>query len=188
MKEIRWHGRGGQGAKTVSQVLAQINLREGKYVQAFPEFGPERSGAPIRAYNRIADEEIRVHSAVYTPDIAAVVDETLLESEKPADGLKPDGTLIVNTSCSAEKVRRRTGFRGTIVVLEADRIASDAGTGFANVPMLGATAAVLGTAWKLVEEELRETMGQRLSKDMLEKNVVGLRAGYDAAKEVSGAR
>ncbi|MBC7093354.1 2-oxoacid:acceptor oxidoreductase family protein [Candidatus Bipolaricaulota bacterium] len=188
MKEIRWHGRGGQGAKTVSQILAQINLREGKHVQAFPEYGPERSGAPVRAYNRIADEEIVIHSGVYSPDIAVVVDETLLESEKPADGLKPDGVLIVNTTCSKDEIRKRTGFRGTIVVLDADRIAREAGTGFANVPMLGAVAAVLGTEWKLAEEELRETMGEKLSHEVLEKNVAALRAGYEAAKGVRGGR
>lgn len=188
MKEIRWHGRGGQGAKTVSQVLAQINLREGKYVQAFPEFGPERSGAPVRAYNRIAEKEILVHSAVYSPDVAVVVDETLLTSEKPTDGLKPDGTLVVNTSCSADEIRRRIGFRGTIVVLDADRIAREAGTGFANIPMLGAVASVLGTAWNFVEEEVCRTMGERISKEMLDKNVTALRAGYDAAKGVRGGR
>ncbi len=183
MKEIRWHGRGGQGAKTVSQVLAQINLREGKFVQAFPEFGPERSGAPIRAYNRISDEEIRVHSAVYTPHLAVVVDESLLLTEKPTDGLHPDGTLVVNTSCSTEEIRRRTGFRGKIVVLDADRIGREAGTGFANIPMLGAVAAVLGTEWSIVEEEVRRAMGERMSREMLDKNVAALRAAYDAAKK-----
>lgn len=188
MKEIRWHGRGGQGAKTVSQVLAQINLREGKFVQAFPEFGPERSGAPVRAYNRIAEEEIRVHSAVYSPDIAVVVDESLLTAERPIEGLHPDGTLIVNTSCSVDEIRRRTGFGGKTVVLDADRIGREAETGFANIPMLGAVASVLGTAWNLVEEEVRRTMGERMPKDMLDKNVNALRAGYNAVKEVRGGR
>ncbi|QAA77159.1 MAG: Pyruvate:ferredoxin oxidoreductase, gamma subunit [Candidatus Bipolaricaulis sibiricus] len=183
MKEIRWHGRGGQGAKTVSQVLAQINLREGKYVQAFPEFGPERSGAPIRAYNRISDEEIRVHSAVYSPDIAVVVDESLLTAEKPIEGLHPNGTLVVNTSCSAEEIRRRTGFKGRVVVVDADRIGREAGTGFANIPMLGAVAAVLGTAWNLVEEEVRRTMGERISNEMLDKNIAALRVAYETAKK-----
>ncbi|MDD5453830.1 MAG: 2-oxoacid:acceptor oxidoreductase family protein [Candidatus Bipolaricaulis sp.] len=188
MKEIRWHGRGGQGAKTASQILAQINLREGKFVQSFPEFGPERSGAPIRAYNRLADDAILVHSAVYAPDIAVVVDESLLTAERPADGLHPDGTLIVNTSCSAEEIRRRTGYTGRIVVLDADRIAREAGTGFANIPMLGAVTAVLGTPWELVEEEVRATMGERMSRDMLEKNIAALRMAYEAAKGASHGR
>ncbi len=188
MQEIRWHGRGGQGAKTVSQILAQINLREGKHVQSFPEYGPERSGAPVRAYNRIATEEILVHSGVYTPDVAVVVDETLLDTENPGDGLKADGTLVVNTKCSAEDVRERTGFAGSVVALDANKIADDAGTGFPNIPMLGAVAAVLGCELQLVEDEVRDTMGAKLSSDILDKNLVALRGGYDAAKGVHVGR
>lgn len=188
MKEIRWHGRGGQGAKTVSQILAQINLREGKYVQAFPEFGPERSGAPMRAYNRISDQEIRVHSGVYEPDIVVVLDESLLDSENPTGGLKPDGVLLVNTTCSAEELRARLNFSGLIVTVDADRIAREMGTGFPNIPMLGAVVAALGTDYDLAEAELRETLGARLSKDMLDKNLRAFRAGYEAAKEVTVGR
>lgn len=188
MKEIRWHGRGGQGAKTVSQILAQINLREGKFVQAFPEFGPERSGAPMRAYNRISDEEILVHSGVYEPDIVVVIDETLLDSERPTEGLKPEGVLLVNTPCSAEEIRARTRFPGKIVTVDADRIAKETGTGFPNIPMLGAVVALLGTDYNLAEAELREALGGRLSRDMLEKNLQAFRAGYEAAKEVAVGR
>jgi len=185
MKEIRWHGRGGQGAKTVSQILAQINLREGKHVQSFPEYGPERSGAPIRAYNRISDEEILIHSGVYHPDISVVVDESLLESENPTEGLKTDGTLVVNTKRSPDEIRRLTGFSGEIVCLDADKIAQEAGTGFPNVPMLGAVVAVLGSDPKLAEEELRETLSHRLPPEVVEKNLQAFRAGHAAAK---GAR
>lgn len=188
MKEIRWHGRGGQGAKTVSQILAQINLREGKYVQAFPEFGPERSGAPVRAYNRISDNEILVHSSVYEPDIVVVLDESLLEAERPTEGLKPDGVLLVNTRCSPEEIRARTRFPGKIVTVDADRIANETGMGFPNIPMLGALVAILGTNYELAEAELREALGGRLSKDMLEKNLAAFRAGYEAAKEVTVGR
>lgn len=182
MKEIRWHGRGGQGAKTVSQILAQINLREGKFVQSFPEYGPERSGAPMRAYNRISERDILVHCGVYTPDVAVVIDETLLDSENPTQGLKPTGVLIVNSKCSPEEIRARTGFGGKIVVVDADSIANEAGTGFPNVPMLGATAAVLGTDLGLAEEELREHLGHRLSSQVVDKNVAALRAGYAAVE------
>lgn len=185
MKEIRWHGRGGQGAKTVSQILAQINLREGKFVQAFPEFGPERSGAPMRAYNRISDTEILVHSGVYEPDVVVVLDESLLDSEQPTEGLKPDGILIVNTSCSPEEIRERVKFSGKIVTVDADRIARETGTGFPNVPILGAVVAVLGTDYALAEAELKNALGGRLSKDMLEKNLQAFRLGYEAAKEVA---
>lgn len=184
MKEIRWHGRGGQGAKTVSQILAQINLREGKHVQAFPEYGPERSGAPVRAYNRISDRQILVHSGVYHPDIVVVIDETLLESENATEGLKPDGVLIVNTSRTAEEIRQSTGFPGKIVVLDATKIAQEAGTGFPNVPMLGAVAAVLDTDPKIAEEELKETLSHRLAPEVVEKNLKAFREGYEAAKGV----
>ncbi len=185
MKEIRWHGRGGQGAKTVSQILAQINLREGKFVQAFPEFGPERSGAPMRAYNRISDTEILVHSGVYEPDIVVVIDESLLDSERPTEGLKPGGVLLVNSTCSAEELRARTKFSGKIVAVDADGIARDVQTGFPNVPMLGAVVALLGTDYALAEEELRAALGGRLSKDALEKNLRAFRLGYEAVKEVT---
>lgn len=188
MKEIRWHGRGGQGAKTVSQILAQINLREGKFVQAFPEFGPERSGAPVRAYNRISDEEILVHSGVYDPEIVVVIDETLLDSERPAEGLKPNGVLVVNSTCSAEEIRARMKFAGRVVTVDADRIAKETGTGFPNIPMLGAVVALLGTDYALAEAELREALAGRLSRDMLEKNILAFRAGYEAAKEVTVGR
>jgi pyruvate ferredoxin oxidoreductase gamma subunit len=184
MKEIRWHGRGGQGAKTVSQILAQITFREGKHVQAFPEYGPERSGAPVRAYNRISDEEILVHSGVYHPDIVVVIDETLLESENPTKGLKPDGILIVNSSLSEAEIREKMGFQGKIVVLDATKIAREAGTGFPNVPMLGAVVAVLGTDPKIAEGELKETLSHRLSPEVVEKNLKAFRAGYEAAKGV----
>ena len=185
MKEIRWHGRGGQGAKTVSQILAQINLREGKHVQSFPEYGPERSGAPVRAYNRISEEEILIHSGVYHPDISVVIDETLLDSENPTEGLKPEGTLLVNTKRSPDEIRKLTGFAGEIICLDAGKIAEEAGTGFPNVPMLGAVAAVLGTDPKLAEEELKATLSKRLPPEVVDKNLVAFRKGYEAAK---GAR
>ena len=185
MKEIRWHGRGGQGAKTVSQILAQINLREGKHVQSFPEYGPERSGAPVRAYNRISDEEILIHSGVYHPHISVVIDETLLESENPTEGLNPEGTLLVNTKRSPEEIKKLTGYSGEIICLDADKIAKDAGTGFPNVPMLGAVVAVLGTDPQLAEEELKGTLAKRLPPEIVEKNLQAFRAGYEAAK---GAR
>ena len=96
--EIRWYGRGGQGAKTAALLLADVAFQTGKYVQGFPEYGPERMGAPITAYNRISRDEIRVHSNIYTPDLVVVVDETLLESVDVTAGLKEDGAIIINTA------------------------------------------------------------------------------------------
>ena len=105
--EIRWHGRGGQGAKTAALLLADVAFKTGKYVQGFPEYGPERMGAPITAYNRISDEVIRVHSNIYTPGLVVVVDETLLHSVDVTAGLKEDGAIIVNTPKSADEIKEK---------------------------------------------------------------------------------
>ena len=102
--EIRWHGRGGQGAKTAALLLADVAFKSGAYVQGFPEYGPERMGAPITAYNRISKEEIRVHSNIYTPDLVVVVDESLLESVDVTAGLKEEGAIIVNTAKTPDEI------------------------------------------------------------------------------------
>ena len=103
--EIRWHGRGGQGAKTASLLLADAAFNTGKFIQGFPEYGPERMGAPITAYNRISNKPITVHSNIYEPDYVVVVDDTLLESVDVTAGLKPDGAIIINTTKSADELK-----------------------------------------------------------------------------------
>ena len=102
--EIRWHGRGGQGAKTAALLLADVAFKTGKYVQGFPEYGPERMGAPITAYNRISDEVIRVHSNIYDPEFVVVVDESLLETVDVTAGLKKEGAILVNTARPKEEI------------------------------------------------------------------------------------
>ena len=103
--EIRWHGRGGQGAKTASLLLADAAFNTGKYIQGFPEYGPERMGAPITAYNRISNKPITIHSNIYYPDFVVVVDDTLLESVDVTSGLKEDGGIIINTTKSSEEIK-----------------------------------------------------------------------------------
>ena len=103
--EIRWHGRGGQGAKTAALLLADVAFKTGKYVQGFPEYGPERMGAPITAYNRISDQPITVHSNIYEPDYVVVVDESLLETIDVTKGLKENGAVIINSERSKEELR-----------------------------------------------------------------------------------
>ena len=145
--EIRWHGRGGQGAKTASLLLADAAFNTGKYIQGFPEYGPERMGAPITAYNRIADDHCRVHSNIYYPDYVIVVDETLLHTVDVAKGLKDDGALIVNTQKSADEIRPLVmgGYSGRIVTVDAKRISEAAlGKYFPNTPMLAAAVKVSG--------------------------------------------
>ncbi|MBR5467846.1 MAG: 2-oxoacid:acceptor oxidoreductase family protein [Firmicutes bacterium] len=146
MLEIRWHGRGGQGAKTASLLLADVAFNTGKYVQGFPEYGPERMGAPITAYNRISDTPIRVHSNIYEPDYVVVVDETLLESVDVTNGLKKEGAVIINTPKSAEEIKPLLrGYEGRVVAIDAKRISVEAlGKNFPNSPMLAAVVKVTG--------------------------------------------
>lgn len=142
--EIRWHGRGGQGAKSAALLLADVAFKTGAYVQGFPEYGPERMGAPITAYNRISNKEIRVHSNIYTPDLVVVVDETLLTAVDVTKGLKEDGAIIVNTPKSSEEIKPfLNGYKGKVVTVDARRISVEAlGKYFPNSPMLAAAVAV----------------------------------------------
>lgn len=144
--EIRWHGRGGQGAKTASLLLAEAAFVTGKYIQGFPEYGPERMGAPITAYNRISDRKIRIHSNIYEPDYVVVVDETLLRDVDVTAGLKPDGGLIINTEKSQEEINHLLkGYPGKVYTLDARKISIEAlGQYFPNTPMLGGVVAITG--------------------------------------------
>ncbi len=144
--EIRWHGRGGQGAKTAALLLADVAFKTGQYVQGFPEYGPERMGAPITAYNRISKTPIRVHSNIYTPDLVIVVDETLLHSVDVTAGLKESGAIIINTSKSTKEILPLlNGYRGNVYTVDARHISVDAlGKNFPNSPMLAAAVAVSG--------------------------------------------
>ncbi|MBR6470060.1 MAG: 2-oxoacid:acceptor oxidoreductase family protein, partial [Lachnospiraceae bacterium] len=124
--EIRWHGRGGQGAKTAALLLADVAFKTGANVQGFPEYGPERMGAPITAYNRISRDRIRVHSNIYTPDLVVVVDETLLHSVDVTAGLKEDGAIIVNTPRTAAEISGLlNGYKGRVYTVDARRISVD---------------------------------------------------------------
>ncbi|MCG8501235.1 MAG: 2-oxoacid:acceptor oxidoreductase family protein [Firmicutes bacterium] len=142
--EIRWHGRGGQGAKTASLLLADAAFNTGKYIQGFPEYGPERMGAPITAYNRISDERVTVHSNIYEPNYVVVVDETLIGSVDVTAGLQENGAIIVNTQKSPEQIREKlNGYQGKICTVDARTISIDAlGKYFPNTPMLAAVVKV----------------------------------------------
>ena len=142
--EIRWHGRGGQGAKTASQLLADAAFMSGKYVQSFPEYGPERMGAPITAFNRISPEPIRVHSNIYRPDYVIVVDETLLKSVDVTAGLSENGAIIVNSRKSPAEVRRQLrGYKGKVCTVDAGSISQETlGRNIPNTPMLAASVEV----------------------------------------------
>ena len=146
MIEIRWHGRGGQGAKTASLLLADAAFNTGKYIQGFPEYGPERMGAPITAYNRISNEPITIHSNIYKPDYVVVVDDTLLDSVPVTDGLKESGAIVINTTKDAEYLNKRlNGYKGNVYAIDARKVSMETlGKYFPNTPMLAAIVKVSG--------------------------------------------
>ena len=154
--EIRWHGRGGQGAKTACMLLADVAFNSGKHVQGFPEYGPERMGAPITAYNRISDKQIRVHSNIYEPQYVVVVDESLLETVDVTKGLKKEGAILVNTERSKEEIiPHLKGYEGKVYVIDAKKVSlATMGKYFPNTPLLAAIVKVAD----IMEEEtfLRE--------------------------------
>ena len=144
--EIRWHGRGGQGAKTASLLLADAAFNTGKYVQGFPEYGPERMGAPITAYNRISSERSTVHSNIYEPDYVVVVDETLISAVDVTAGLKKEGAIVINSGKSPEELRPLLkGYEGRVCTIDAGKISEEElGKNFPNTPTLAATVKVRG--------------------------------------------
>ena len=144
--EIRWHGRGGQGAKTASLLLADAAFNTGKYIQGFPEYGPERMGAPITAYNRISNNPIRIHSNIYEPDYVVVVDDSLLEAVDVTAGLKPDGAIVINTTKSGKELKTLlNGYSGDVYTIDARKISLETlGKYFPNTPMLAAIVKVSG--------------------------------------------
>jgi len=177
--EIRWHGRGGQGAKTAALLLADVAFKTGQYVQGFPEYGPERMGAPITAYNRISKEVIRVHSNIYTPDLVVVVDETLLHSVNVTAGLKEEGAIIVNTPKSAEEIKPLlNGYKGKVFTVDARRISVEAlGKNFPNSPMLAAAVAVSGVmSQEEFLNEMQESYQHKFAKkpEVIEGNMKAL--------------
>ena len=142
--EIRWHGRGGQGAKTASLLLADAAFNTGKYIQGFPEYGPERMGAPITAYNRISTSPIRVHSNIYEPDYVVVVDDTLLTAVDVTAGLKEEGAIVINTTKTIEEIAPLlNGYKGSVYTIDAKKVSQEAlGKYFPNTPMLAAIVKV----------------------------------------------
>ena len=192
--EIRWHGRGGQGAKTAALLLADVAWKTGAHVQGFPEYGPERMGAPITAYNRISREEIRVHSNIYTPDLVVVVDETLLESVDVTAGLKTEGAIIINTAKKKEDILPLLkGYAGAVYVVDARKISVEAlGKYFPNSPMLAAAVAVSGV---MKEDEfiteMKSSYQHKFAKkpEVIEGNMLALTKTFDSLRDdLKGAK
>ncbi|MCF0135902.1 MAG: 2-oxoacid:acceptor oxidoreductase family protein [Lachnospiraceae bacterium] len=183
--EIRWHGRGGQGAKTAALLLADVAFETGKFVQGFPEYGPERMGAPITAYNRISDKEIRVHSNIYEPDYVVVVDESLLEAVDVTAGLRKEGAVVVNTAKSVEEIRPLLrGYEGDVYVIDARTISIEAlGRYFPNSPMLAAIVKVSGVMDReTFMTEMRGSYAHKFASkpEVIEGNMKALEMAFDA--------
>ena len=182
--EIRWHGRGGQGAKTAALLLADVSFKAGKFVQGFPEYGPERMGAPITAYNRISDNKITVHSNIYDPDYVVVVDEGLLDSIDVTAGLNPEGAIVVNSAKKPEEIiPKLRGYAGKVYTVDARKISIEAlGKYFPNSPMLAAIVAVSGVMDRdQFLNEMEASYRHKFSKkpEVIEGNMNALRMTFE---------
>ena len=187
--EIRWHGRGGQGAKTASLLLADAAFNTGKYIQGFPEYGPERMGAPITAYNRISDEPVTIHSNIYEPDYVVVVDDTLLECVNVTAGLKESGAIVINTTKDADYLKSvLNGYKGSVYTIDARTISIDAlGKYFPNTPMLAAIVKVSGIMTD--EEFLNDMIGSFKHKfakkpEVIEGNMKAIEVSLKEVKKI----
>ncbi|MCD6277748.1 2-oxoacid:acceptor oxidoreductase family protein [candidate division WOR-3 bacterium] len=187
--EIRWHGRGGQGAKTAALLFGEAALETGMYIQAFPEYGPERTGAPVSSYNRLSKKPIRIHSGIETPDIVLVLDPTLIGKVDVTAGLKENGVIIVNTKKSPSEMRKMLGVKDTIKVYTVDAygIALDTiGKAIPNTPMLGSLIKATGI---LNFDHLLESVRKKLEvkfrgkgADIVDKNIQAIKKAYEETK------
>ncbi|MCX5836898.1 MAG: pyruvate ferredoxin oxidoreductase subunit gamma [Deltaproteobacteria bacterium] len=179
MIEVRWHGRGGQGAVTSVELLALTAIEEGKYAQGFPSFGPERRGAPVAAFNRVDDHHIKTRSQIYSPDVVVVLDESLMAMVNVVDGLKPDGVLIVNTAKSIKEIAEMTKFKGKIATVDGSSIAwKELGVPITNTTMLGA----LIKCTKVVKlESVKGPVDHRFGR-IANKNMAAMKRAYDEVK------
>ncbi|MBO5479125.1 MAG: 2-oxoacid:acceptor oxidoreductase family protein [Clostridia bacterium] len=187
--EIRWHGRGGQGAKTASLLLADAAFNTGKFIQGFPEYGPERMGAPITAYNRISNKPITIHSNIYEPDFVVVVDDTLLESVPVTAGLKENGAIVINTTKDAEYLKKvLNGYKGNVYTIDARKVSMETlGKYFPNTPMLAAIVKVSGV---MTDQELLDDMKgsfkHKFAKkpEVIEPNMKALEMALQEVKKI----
>ena len=187
--EIRWHGRGGQGAKTASLLLADAAFNTGKYIQGFPEYGPERMGAPITAYNRISTSPIRIHSNIYEPDYVVFVDDSLLESVDGTAGLKETGGIVINTIKTGEELLPLLkGYNGKVYTIDARKISEEAlGKYFPNTPML---ASIVKVSNVMSDEDflndMQTSFKHKFAKkpDVIEGNMKALELALKEVKQI----
>ncbi len=191
LTEIRWHGRGGQGAKTASLLLADVAFSTGLYIQGFPEYGPERMGAPITAYNRLSDEPLRVHSNIYEPDYVAVVDETLLEAVDVTAGLKPEGAIVINTEKDPQEILPKLkGYKGKVYTIDAKKVSlACIGKNIPNTPMLAAVVRASGVMdEQLFLDNMRASFKHKFATkpEVVEGNMKALSMALEEVKVYDG--
>lgn len=187
LMEIRYHGRGGQGAKTVALLFGEAALATGKYVQAFPEYGPERMGAPVQSFNRLSDEPITLHCAVTSPDVVVVLDPTLMETVNVTEGLGGDGSIIVNTNLSPGEMRKQLGLeKGKVFTVDASKIAQETiGLNIPNTPMMGALVKVVGfLELDGVLEDTRKKLQKKFARkpEVIDGNIESIKKAYHEVK------
>jgi len=183
--EVRWHGRGGQGAVTASKLLATSALAEGKYIQAFPEYGPERMGAPIQSFTRISKNPIKIHCHVTNPSIVVVLDPTLLRAVDVTEGLTEDGVLIINTEKSTAEIRKKLNLKGRkIYTVDASKIAQETiGRPLPNTPLIGALIKVTGLlTLNNVLADIEDKFMKKFSSKIVEGNINAIKRAYQEVK------
>jgi len=186
MIEIRWHGRGGLGAKTAALLFGEAMLHSGMYIQAFPEYGPERRGAPVTAYNRIDDKPIRVHFAIQKPNAVCILDPTLLSTDSVREGCGEDTIFIVNSSFDPTVIKQKFNLPGKVYTVDASEISEEIlGRNLPNTPMLGALMRVL----KLMDfEKFIEAIEARLKvkyrQEVVEGNMKAIRRAFQEVKGI----
>lgn len=185
--EIRWHGRGGQGAKTAALLFADAALSEGKFIQAFPEYGPERMGAPVQSFNRLSDGPITLHCAISKPKYVVVLDPTLVSKVDVLAGIPSDGKIIINTSKTPDQIKTELKIKNVkVYTIDASKIAKETiGRNIPNTPMLGAMAAATGL---LNIERLLKDLEQKLKKKFASKqeiiagNIQAVKRAYEEVR------
>jgi pyruvate ferredoxin oxidoreductase gamma subunit len=187
LTEIRWHARAGQGAVTAAKLVADTALLAGSYIQAMPEYGPERTGAPLKAYTRVSSEPIEVHNNITNPEIVVVLDETLLGTVDMTEGLPADGTIILNSKLSVEEARQMLGIKDSvkIAVVDASGIALDTiKRDIPNTPIVGALSRVTGVVpIEKVKERLIITFGKKFSQEIVDANLTSVQRAYEEVQQ-----
>lgn len=187
MIEIRWHGRGGQGTVTAAKVLADACLKGGRHVQAFPEYGPERAGAPLRAYNRVSSTEIRMHCPVLHPHLVSIADATLLDAINVTDGALDDTIFIVNTSKDPQEIREKLKAKAgqKVFTINATKIALDCiGRALPNASMLGAiNKAINFVPQNELLETVKKSFSEKFSQKIIDGNIEATKRGFEEVKQ-----